>query len=71
MKRSLNALSPLKMHPLSTEGAFVSSIRYYSKAESDELLLLDYRVRSKGDDLRMQRFCHPHREVAIIILGIG
>ena len=29
-----------------------------TKAESDELLLLAFGLRSKGDDLRMQKFCH-------------
>ena len=28
-----------------------------TKAESDELLLLEHRVRSKGKDLRTQKFC--------------
>ena len=42
-----------------------------TKAESDELLLLDHRVRSKGEDLRTQKFCNLRMGVAIIILGKG
>ena len=38
-----------------------------TKAESDELLLLDHRVRSKGEDLRTQKFCHLLMGVAFLI----
>ena len=38
-----------------------------TKAESDELLLLDHRVRGKGEDLRTQKFCHLLMGVAFLI----
>ena len=36
-------------------------ITYCTKAESDELFLLAFGLRSKGDNLRRQKFCHPYR----------
>ena len=36
-----------------------------TKAESDELLLLEHRVRSKGKDLRTQKFCRLPTGAAI------
>ncbi len=46
-------------------------ITYSTKAESDELFLLAHRVRSKGHNLRTQKFCHLLMGVAIFILGKG
>ena len=39
-------------------------------AESDELLLLAFGLRSKGNDLRMQKFCHLLMGVAIFVFGV-
>ncbi len=38
-----------------------------TKAESDELLLLVFGLCSKGEDLRMQKFCHLLMGVAFLI----
>ena len=39
-----------------------------TKAESDELLLLDHRVRGQSQALRTQKFCHLLMGVANFVL---
>ena len=42
-----------------------------TKAESDELLLLAFGLRGKGENLRMQKFCHLLMGVAILLLRLN